>query len=607
MNFEKRKIIITVNNLDYSFYYSCNQNTTFLDLLEYFAFLVPSLKICQCYHFQASKDKKNFDENCLIISSNSKIAEYSDYLSDLILVKAKNNCIHYNLYYLLYSKHNIVSYFQECIKKLNDKKNKEIAELKKKIKELTENKVMLNQPTNVNDFYDVIVHIDSIKDINKGWKIDMNEKSLDVYNKYKKESIIKIGIIGNANKGKSFILSKISKMNLPSGMSIKTEGLSIKYPDLKEYKNRKIVLLDSAGLETPVLVSEGIVEEEKKNELFKEKCREKLITELFLQNYIVHNSDILIVVVDCLSFSEQKLLMKVKKEIERAKKTMNLYIIHNLKTFTKKAQVEDYIKNTLLKSATFTLEEGIIVDTQKTQSKEGVKFFEKKKDGKISDIFHLIYANEDSEAGNYYNPFTLDFIENIYQSTTNYKPYDVIETIKDRYIQVSEDIIEKNEKNEKNEKITRESFDDSNPNIIKLKNDKEIILKQCLIDELGFSNLKPNGFEPKYNIYKKDNSIKIRVEIPGNCQIKSERATGDNYNIIKISGEKIKDLEPQKIEDNIYNIREFGKFFLEIPFPKEHNLSRDKPLIKEISGLYIIEYKIDEPEEGVIFTQDKKV
>ena len=53
--------------------------------------------------------------------------------------------------------------------------------------------------------------------------------------------------------------------------------------------------------------------------------------------------------------------MKVKKEMERSKINIPLYIIHNLKTFTTKVQVEDYIENTLLKSATFTLEKDIIV------------------------------------------------------------------------------------------------------------------------------------------------------------------------------------------------------------------------------------------------------
>ena len=41
-----------------------------------------------------------------------------------------------------------------------------------------------------------------------------------------------------------------------------------------------------------------------KNNLYQEKCRDKIITELFLQNYIVYNSDILIVFVEFLSFSE---------------------------------------------------------------------------------------------------------------------------------------------------------------------------------------------------------------------------------------------------------------------------------------------------------------
>ena len=53
-------------------------------------------------------------------------------------------------------------------------------------------------------------------------------------------------------------------MNLPSGMSIKTEGLSIKYPDTSIFKDRNIALLDSAGLETPVLISNGELEKRKK-------------------------------------------------------------------------------------------------------------------------------------------------------------------------------------------------------------------------------------------------------------------------------------------------------------------------------------------------------
>ena len=203
------------------------------------------------------------------------------------------------------------------------------------------------------DFYDVIIDINSIKDINKGWEIKMSEKAKHNYQSLKNGKIIKIGVIGNSNKGKSFILSKLSKIDLPSGTSIRTEGLSVKYPDLDVYNNKKIVLLDSAGLETPVLKNfdtkvkkekeekkekrkkEEIEEKEEhiemitkgkneylkeeefeidnknEKELFKEKSREKLITELFLQNYIIYNANILIIVVGILTYSEQKLINRI--------------------------------------------------------------------------------------------------------------------------------------------------------------------------------------------------------------------------------------------------------------------------------------------------------
>ena len=419
MSFEKRKIKLSINNLDYSFYYSCNASTTFQDLLEYFSFLVPYLNICQCYRFYLKADnKKNKD---FVYSLDSKVIDFSDNLDKLVIQKDNDKCEHDYQNFWLFSKQKIISYFQKYI----DNLNKEIYKLKNECG-------TFSTPHSQKDFYDVVVQIDSIKSIKKGWKICMTERGKKNYEKYKNEKIVKIGVVGNANKGKSFLLSKISKMSLPSGMSVKTEGLSIKYPELNGNQNRRIVLLDSAGLETPVLDSgKNNLEGKDKNEIFKEKCRDKLITELFLQNYIIHNSDILIAVVDILSFSEQKLLLKFKKEIENAKRNQPVIVIHNLKTYTTIEQVDDYIENTLLKSATFKLEKGPIVDTKNINFKIKYILYEKANE-KTPAIFHLIYANENSKAGSHYNGFTLNFIENSYQSITNHTSYDVIETTKER-------------------------------------------------------------------------------------------------------------------------------------------------------------------------------
>ena len=688
-------INISLNNQMFSIVCTINQNTTFQDLLEYFAYSIyPSLKICQCYDFEIMLNNYNY----YCIEKKSKLVEYSNYLNNLQLDNNKGNCEHDdNHNFLLFSKKDIfdtlsqqilnnkkdkeinqlnekIKLLQETIKNNNgtneilNNKNKEIFELKNKIEKLIKennemnNKVkdyktlqnenmILTQTINGNTgmimqlnktglinnkkflpeqhiginekngqvilensnikqkpdekFYDIIVHIDSIKDINKGWRVEMSPNAEKNYKNFKTQQVLRIGVIGNANKGKSFILSKISKMKLPSGMSIKTEGLSIKYPDLTGgFNNRKIALLDSAGLETPVLVDD--IKDNEKNEIFKEKSREKLITELFLQNYIVNNSDILIVVVDSLSFSEQKLLLKVKKEMERAKRKIPLYIIHNLKTFITIKQVEDYIQNTLLKSATFKLEKSHNINTKYNHISD-IHCYNEITQDKDQKIVHFIYANEGSPAGEKYNNFGLDYIEKAYQGIFGLQPFDVIESIKERYIKVSKDITEKTEK----ENLSNDSFQSDDPYLIKLKDEKEIILKKCLIDELGFSNFKANGFEPKYNIFCKDNKIIVRVEAPGNCDLESKIEIQGEYNVIKLYGEKRKDKEPENLDKNIFTSREIGPFSLEIPLKfSEYHLKAQAPKMDCKKGVYMVEYELvsyEGKKEEKQFFQDGEI
>ena len=507
-------------------------------------------------------------------------------------------------------------------------------------------KGILNKDIIFTDFYDMIIDINSIKGIKKGWDIKMSERIKKNYSSLKSEKIIKIGVIGNSNKGKSFILSKLSKIKLPSGTSIRTEGLSVKYPELDLYINRKIALLDSAGLETPVLkevdnekliqednegnnelitkekkekkeneeneeneekkekkeneenkddLKEDELENENKSEkeIFREKSREKLITELFLQNYIIYNTNILIIVVGILSYSEQKLINRIRTEIQRSKINRKLFIIHNLLTYTTKEQIKEYIDTYLLKSATFNLEEGHKISSS-TKEENGTYFFEKHTEPKI---YHLIFANEGSEAGEYYNNFTLNFIENQYADVIDLKPFDVIETVKDKFIEISKEILEKVET-----PFQKTDFDDTTKTQIKLKNLKNIKLKKCLIDELGFSNLTTNSFEPNYNCYKKDDKIIVRVEVPGNCQIKTGIEYEGEYTVLKISGTKKKDKEPEKDEDNLYNSRVIGDFSFNVLLkPDEYLIKNEKPKIEEKKGLIIIQFQLDEKNSEATF------
>ena len=93
---KKRKIIITLNDKEYCFYYSCNDDATFQNLLEFFASLVPSLNICQCYHFRVAQYDNQLENQYQNIPKNSKISDYSYYLNNLQLFNNQNECQHKN-------------------------------------------------------------------------------------------------------------------------------------------------------------------------------------------------------------------------------------------------------------------------------------------------------------------------------------------------------------------------------------------------------------------------------------------------------------------------------------------------------------------------------
>ena len=443
------------------------------------------------------------------------------------------------------------------------------------------------------NFYDIIIDIQSIKQIGNGWDILTNARGVNEFNA-NNEKDIKIGVIGNGNKGKSFILSKISGITLPNGFSIKTKGLSIKFPDIKEHKNRKIILLDSAGQETPVINNEKNTtrnenQDSQQNEIKKEvelteKSRDKLLTEFFLENFIIKYSDLLILVVGILTFSEQKLINKIKKTYLKLKKTNELVIIHNLQSYVTMKQVKDYINEILKKSDTFNLIEQFIVSPNKGEEKWHY-FCEPKSNPKT---IHLIFAREESEAGNFYNNKTIKHLYNIMNNIKEKEPLNLYKNIKDFFINISSEILEN--KIEQKDIILEK-------NKIKLIKD-ELILRKCSINELGLNIFSLSGYEPNYTYYIDQSYLHILCEIPGTIDTKtfSSHANFEGGKcVIKITGQKIDDINDiQKNCNKYFTNREFGKFNLNIEIEDVNiDISKGK-IINKNNGLYEIIYPIKE-------------
>ena len=147
---------------------------------------------------------------------------------------------------------------------------------------------------------------------------------------------------------------------------------------------------------------------------------------------------------------------------------------------------------------------------------------------------------------------------------------------------------------------------------IKLNDKREIALKKCLIDELGFSNLKGNEFEPTCNYFKFDDNgqdkLEIRVEVPGNSSVSPKIDFVGEYTVIKIKGNKNIDKFPS-LDKNIRNTREFGDFSLEIPLKTEDYLIENKPpTIKDKKGLIILQYLLaKKTEKDIIFKPEDEV
>ena len=594
---------------------------------------------------------KNTNENLKVTNENikNKIIERDEFINkleeqnkklkndynDLIkkynyLEDKKNKIEHKNI--KLDNENKYIKLKLTNLEKINDNSKEETEKMIKELEAIKKNadKSLKYENLKKEDFYDIIIKCNSISGLKKGWEVLMNEKGKKNYYDSKEMRYTKVGVIGSENRGKSTILSDFSQIELPTGTSIKTEGLSIKYPDLEKFKNRKIILLDSAGLETAILNSkDDEIEEssssndinkdemienggedlydknkraEKENKEFANKSRDIIQLELFLQNFIIKYSDILILILGKLSINEQKLLIKVKTHIQNLNRKEPLIVIHNLKEFETKKQVNDYLNNILKNSFTFSLKENEEVNLNEEES-EWKNFFEPNSSPKI---YHLIYGKKGTEAGNFYNEKSIKFIYNLISSLSDKEKFDPIECVKKYFVEISQTILENPIKEGEiidNRKLNKEN---NNANEIKkiLLNDSldQIVLKKCLIDELGISNFRGNGFDAQYSYYTTENNLYVYVELPGKKEnheedgeyenVEIDKQSEGSYTIIKITGNKkheTKDFIKEKINHCVHK-RQFGKFNVIIKLDK---LNLDDDYNAKIqNGCLILDFKI---------------
>lgn len=426
----------------------------------------------------------------------------------------------------------------------------------------------------------------------KGWKVKFTEIGKKNYDIMKDKEVLIVGVVGNRNRGKSFVLSKLSNVNLPDGTSIKTEGISIKYPKMEEGKEAKYILMDSAGfenalLETDEFTNDPNIPREDALKMLKLIASDKTLTEYFIQNFIIQKSNILIVVIGILNYPEQKLLNRIKTENKNKFKNQTpppLFVVHNLQTFSLKKQVENYINETLTKSATFKLKKMKSVERDGIEQldQNDIYFIEEfnSEEDKNTVIYHLILGMHGTEAGDYYNHFTYEFLSKQFNAFPIHHKFPIIDDVKQLCIQNSLKLmvhpiesLEEFEKSESEIKLISKN---------KEEDQKRLIFKKCLVDELGFSNFYGTNFEPKYAYFKvsidKKPYVCIQIEIPGDCKVQCRAKMFEQTWNVTVKGNKILNMNEIEDKHTSFSKREEGDFNLLIKLNVEDfQLKENKP------------------------------
>ena len=408
--------------------------------------------------------------------------------------------------------------------------------------------------------YDIVIGIDSMRSlIADGWKIKY-PNGKDVYERKMKMEVIIVGVIGNRNKGKSFILQKLSDFDVRQGFSVVTEGLSLIYGEEKDHCT---AILDSAGKESPLLNPEEILnnidnnkekskdnndkegktistnksddenlEEEKYYDLY---LRDKLITETYIQRFIIVKSHILILVVGNINLNEQKLLGNVKSLL---KEDQYLYVIHNLIELVSKEQVNGYIEGTLKNLF------GVKLKERNFQENKGDYHQNYYVEEKNQNVIHLIYVNENSSnISNFYNIPTLEFLKNKIKAETRRTNFSVIDECKKFLEEIGKQFIE--------EIISMDKFENDNYDRIKLKDSENITLQKVFIDEIGIT--KTNDLDkPRYSYYIDENgkSLIVEIEFPGEgAELKTKIEPDEKFYIFRFIG--VKPFDQSIIDKNL--------------------------------------------------------
>ena len=444
--------------------------------------------------------------------------------------------------------------------------------------------------------YDVVIDINSIMKLNEGWQIKYNGKDIESIRKMiESNNKSFISILGHSNRGKTYILQKITQQKLHPGFEITTKGISIKA------FGQNAILLDTVGNNAPLLVEDQNNDPRNEIDFFQKKLNEinlcQIITNYIVQTFVIQHADILICVVGMLTSSEQQFLNKIKKNCYGKKQ---LIVIHNLIHFYEREEIENYIETVLKKSIIHDFEEIIIPNFEGDKQNFNKYYTEKNPSQEHEfDILHFIMGNDaNRETGKvrFFNEPTITAIRDRIDLSIN-KKINIFEKLREHIKIISSQVLE----NElKNIEIIKE--EKKGPNFEKIICKEEIKPKEVTADELNNIYFIGKEYEPPFRYYKLGEKFTVEIQIC--CEIDFETINvqqkfiyEEEEFLITIKGEKKVDKNENIDNDTeiheLINKRNWKNFKVEFKISlKDFEIDGLEDYDKKDKNAYEMEYGI---------------
>lgn len=259
------------------------------------------------------------------------------------------------------------------------------------------------------DSYDVVLDITSLQGLGHkdGWSLEFKttQSLKEILNK---KSKLKVAMLGMFNRGKTYVMNHLTQRKFAAGKLKHTAGLSMMLAD----NGMPWLMMDSAGEQQPVPRS---------------LYRDRQFSEMFLKDLVTQNSHVMIVVVNSLTFADQKCLDDLEETLtnqpELFKRRPLVIVVHNYLNMESVKDVKAKINKDLIES--FEAEERE-VRLNHEETGEADKFWVHKlvkyneaTDGDLLpvdilpenslDVRHVVIAREGTAAGDHFNnrTFTL--------------------------------------------------------------------------------------------------------------------------------------------------------------------------------------------------------